>query len=194
MMYCIYIIKFCTLSHTYICAGTPTQERKVSDNMVERSRWWGRLIYDRTIRSDGDGFDLCASSYLWGTTHVIIILPGILFLQLHTLIPREIELSPAMVEKFWGRGEREWKSLTTEWGFTCFEKAWRLCVTVTLLTDSVSLWIYLLFRHKLEPGRLTSAMSFVVEIWNLILEKSMSLPGEVIAKYYIIRVILEFYK
>lgn len=41
MMYCMYIIIFCTLSHTYTRAGTPTKEGKVSDSVVERSRWWG---------------------------------------------------------------------------------------------------------------------------------------------------------
>lgn len=41
MMYCMYIIIFCTLSHTYTRVGTPTKEGKVSDSVVERSRWWG---------------------------------------------------------------------------------------------------------------------------------------------------------
>jgi len=69
----------------------------------------GRLIDDQTIRSDDNGFDLYESSYLWGTTHVIIILPGILFLQLHALIPREIEISLATVVKVLREGQKRAK-------------------------------------------------------------------------------------
>lgn len=83
MMYCMYIIIFCTLSHTNTCVGTPTQEGKMSDSVVEQ--WWGRLIDDRTIRSDDYMVLTCPSRYLCGTTHVIVIiliLYDILFVQL----------------------------------------------------------------------------------------------------------------
>lgn len=58
------------------------------------------LIDGQTIRSDdGDGFDLCASIYLCGATHVIIIISSRCYFNGHLSRRGEIERSVDTVRK-----------------------------------------------------------------------------------------------